>query len=247
MAIRKSTRKGIFITIEGIEASGKSTAIAYVVDWAKRYGLEIVTVKEPGGTEPGLALRQLFLSEMMQEKMSPITELCLLFGAKAQLLNDIIIPAYKSGKVIVCDRYTDSLIAYQGAGKGIPIPLIKRLERATLCDVESDHTLFMDINVNESLQRIGMRRGVDNNIMDFKPFRFYQRVRRYFKITAKGDPRYTAIDGSLSRDDIREIIIQKLDTVLTNKLPYLTDEVFDYKTQVDNAGSTYYTPIKSNR
>jgi dTMP kinase len=244
MASRNKKRKGIFITLEGMEAVGKTTAMEYVVDWAKRYGLTIVSTKEPGGTPVGLAIRELFLSDL-KEQFNPMTELCLLFATKAQLLADIILPALSDGCVVITDRYTDTLFAYQGGGQRIPAPLIERLERATLSDVVPDCTILLDVSLKESLKRIRARPHAENNIMDFQPDIYYQRVRRVFKARAKDNPRYLTVDGEQSREIIREQIFTMLDQQLYDRLPDLTDDTHEYTQRVTPGKSIIYTAVSN--
>lgn len=240
--MRKDRRKGFFITIEGMEATGKSTAIAMVVEWAKQYGLEIITTKEPGGTEVGLALREVFLHNDLNSKFSPISELCTLFACKAQLLNDVVIPALTDGKIVISDRYTDTLFAYQGGGKRYPIGIIKAMEKATLTDLAPDATLLMEVPLETSLLRIRNRRPDLNNVMDFMPLEFYERVNKVFQARAKVSKVTRPIQGDQPMEKVREDIFAALTDLLDERMPWRTGDDFGYQSNVTEGMNTIYVP-----
>jgi dTMP kinase len=244
--MRKERRKGFFITIEGMEATGKSSAIKYVVEWAKQFGLEIVTTKEPGGTEVGLALREVFLHNDLNAKFSPISELCTLFACKAQLLNDVVIPALTEGKIVICDRFTETLYAYQGGGKGYPMPVIRALEKATLTELKPDVTILMEVPLAESLARIKARNTELNNVMDFMPHDFYERVNATFTSRAMANSDIIPVNGNQGFDGVQRSIFSALHHALDERMPWRTGEVFEYTQSVDAGKNTIYTPVSKN-
>ena len=171
--------KGSFITIEGPDGSGKTTALHYVAELFRQRGYEVVMTREPGGCEVSEKIRTLVL----QEQLHPITELLLFGAARAQHIHDTIKPALRAGKIVLCDRFSDSTYAYQGAGRGYAEE-VTTLEKLAQDGFEPDMTLFMDVSVNTSEARLSARSqdGGENNHFDKEQRDFKRRVHAGFGV-----------------------------------------------------------------
>jgi dTMP kinase len=186
--------KGKFITVEGTEGVGKSTNMAFIEQWLKDAGKELVITREPGGTELGEKLRAVLL-DAKEQSMSDDTELLLMFAARAQHLHEIIIPALEAGKWVLCDRFTDATYAYQGGGRGIEMARIAQLEQWVQGDLRPDMTLILDLPVDEGLERAGKRSAPDR--FELEKHEFFNKVRDTYLARAKAQPeRYQVIDAS---------------------------------------------------
>lgn len=225
-------RSGLFIALEGIEGSGKSTQAALLAKALREKGHDVIEVKEPGGTEVGMAIREIFLSK--NESLHPATEVGLLISAKAQLIHTVIIPALKAGKVVVCDRYTDSLYAYQWYAKGIEKKMIDRLLEASDCLLWPDLSIMVDITPEISVTRVAARKsaGGEVNVFDTKPTEFVRKTRegiqRSYAENDRGPSKaYSVIDGSGAIDQVHKNI---LDTVDVYTLRLIKDYVRESRT-----------------
>lgn len=186
--------KGKFITVEGTEGVGKSTNMAFIEQWLKDAGKELVITREPGGTELGEKLRAVLL-DAKEQSMSDDTELLLMFAARAQHLHEVIIPALEAGKWVLCDRFTDATYAYQGGGRGIEMARIAQLEQWVQGDLRPDMTLILDLPVDEGLERAGKRSAPDR--FELEKHDFFNKVRDTYLARAKAQPeRYQVIDAS---------------------------------------------------
>lgn len=186
--------KGKFITVEGTEGVGKSTNMAFIEQWLKKAGKELVITREPGGTVLGEKLRAVLL-DAKEQSMSDDTELLLMFAARAQHLHEIIIPALDAGKWVLCDRFTDATYAYQGGGRGIEMARIAQLEQWVQGDLRPDMTLILDLPVDEGLARAGKRSAPDR--FELEKHDFFNKVRDTYLARAKAQPeRYQVIDAS---------------------------------------------------
>ncbi len=186
--------RGRFITLEGSEGSGKSTNLNYIHQRLQQAGLEVVLTREPGGTPLGETIRELLLDHR-QQAMASDTELLLMFAARAQHLNELIIPALNAGKWVLCDRFTDATYAYQGAGRGIANDRIALLEQWVQADLRPDLTLFLDLPVAQGLARAGARAELDR--FEREEIDFFERVRQGYLSRAEAQPqRYRVVDAS---------------------------------------------------
>lgn len=168
--------EGLFIVLEGIEACGKSTLAKTLATWYGQLGYEVVQVHEPGGTDYGKAARELFLTH--HQDLVPEAEVGLLLTCKAQLLHTVIRPALKRGAVVICDRYTDTLFAYQHHAKGISKDLICNMIDVFDCDWEPDMVLYVHVSPETSWTRTIRRKeaGGDFNSFDAQPSEFRLRL-----------------------------------------------------------------------
>jgi dTMP kinase len=186
---------GVFITIEGIEGVGKSTAIKTAVDFLERHGLPVTRAREPGGTEIAEAIRQLLLSHY-SEPMIPLTELLLMFAARAQHIEHVIKPALAAGQWVVCDRFSDASFAYQGGGRGLAMGTIANLAEWVQGDLTPTLTLLLDAPVEMALARIQARGKTDR--IEQEAVSFFERVREAYLELARSHPeRIKLVDASV--------------------------------------------------
>jgi dTMP kinase len=204
--------RGYFITVEGIEGVGKSTQCKHLADYLRGHGLSVVETREPGGTEVGERIRQLLL-DRNHIRMASHTELLLLFAARAEHLDKVIKPALASGQWVVCDRFTDASYAYQGAGRGIPIPNIEILEKLVQGGLQPDLTLFLDAPAPIALARMANRGNMDR--FETEKQAFFERVRAgYLRLAEQHPQRFRIIDATQSIADVTEQISVQLDSLL---------------------------------
>lgn len=204
--------RGCFITIEGIEGVGKSTNLMFVRGLLEAAGREVVTTREPGGTPLGEQIRGLLLGYPTGD-MAPDTELLLMFAARAQHLAQVIRPALKAGKWVLCDRFTDATFAYQGGGRGIPLGHIAELERWVQRGLRPDLTLLLDAPVRLGLDRAGRRSLLDR--FEREEAEFFERVRAVYLDRAAQEPdRFQVIDASQPLEAVQAQIRQVLGGLL---------------------------------
>jgi dTMP kinase len=190
---------GLFITLEGIEGAGKSTHLPFLADLFRRRGRKVVVTREPGGTRLGDEIRELLLFRSLGHPLHPRAELMLIFCARLQHLEEVIRPALAAGRVVICDRFTDSTYAYQGGGHGIDAREIRVLEKWVQQGLRPQRTLLFDLPVPTALERAGRRnrdggRGTDR--FESKTVSFFRRVRRaYLDIAAREPRRVRVIDA----------------------------------------------------
>jgi len=143
--------RGKFITFEGSEGCGKSTQSKLLYQYLKRKGFKVIYLREPGGTKVSEKIRKILL-DSKNDSITPMTEMFLYMAARAQLVNEIIAPALKKGKIVICDRFLDSTIAYQGYGLGIDIKLIKSVGEFATSGIKPDLTIFLDLSLRKGLK-----------------------------------------------------------------------------------------------
>ena len=186
--------RGAFITLEGIEGAGKSTCVALLRQLLQAHGRAFLETREPGGTPLGEELRALLLDHR-SAGMSPDTELLLMFAARAEHLQQKILPALEHGRWVLCDRFTDATYAYQGGGRGIPAARIQRLEEWVQKGLKPDLTLLLDLPPEAGLERAGRRSAPDR--FEAETLAFFHRVRQAYLDLARADPRrIRVIDAS---------------------------------------------------
>ncbi len=184
----------MFITFEGIEGVGKTTQIKLMAEQLANAGISAVVTREPGGTPMGEEIRDILL-KARQEQVAPLTELLLMFAARAQHVDMVIRPALERGQWVLCDRFIDATYAYQGGGRGVPLETIQGLDHWVLGDFQPNYTLILDAPIEEGLQRIN-RRGITDRFEQEK-MDFFQRVRETYLTRASLDKnRYKIIDAN---------------------------------------------------
>jgi dTMP kinase len=178
--------QGLFITVEGPEGSGKSTHIQLLARWFRAAGRTVVVTREPGGTRLARTLRQYLLHT--QTAVAPLSELLLYEADRAQHMDECILPALKQGRVVLCDRFSDSTLAYQGYGRGLDTQLIRTLNRIASFGRLPDLTLLLDVPVRQGLRKASARKqGKDR--LESAGLAFHQRVRNGFLSLARQEPR----------------------------------------------------------
>lgn len=186
---------GLFLTLEGGEGAGKSTAARYLAEWFRSRGREVVLTREPGGSPLAEAIRGLVLSSW-EEGVPAETEVLLMFAARAAHLAATIRPALARGAVVISDRFVDASWAYQGAGRGVPAARLAELEAFVLGPLRPDLTLLFDLPPEQGLARAHSRG--DANRFEAEAMAFQQRVRQAYLDRARAAPeRYALIDASL--------------------------------------------------
>lgn len=202
--------KGIFVTFEGIEGSGKSTQVRMLVEYLKEHKLDYITTREPGGTPIAESIRTLLLDPGNAE-MLPATELLLYCASRAQHTGELILPALAAGKIVICDRYYDSTYAYQGAARRLDEQMIETLTKMATFDTQPDLTVLLDVPVQAGLLRI-KDRTLDR--LEQEDISFHERVRQhYLSIAKKYSSRFLVLNGLDDPGQIHRQIIQSL-TVL---------------------------------
>jgi dTMP kinase len=164
---------GLFITLEGGEGAGKSSQMARIKAWLEAHGHAVVTTREPGGTKLSELVRDVVLHGEHPE-MSPMTELLLIFAARAQHVDQLIRPQLAAGRTVLCDRFTDASFAYQGGGRGVPEADIATLEALVQRDLQPDLTLLLDVPVTIGLERAAGRGSEDR--FETESLRFLEAV-----------------------------------------------------------------------
>lgn len=193
--------KGILISFEGIDGSGKSTQSRKLYHWLKRKGYETIHLEEPGGSNLGENVRKILLHS--KEEIDGFSELFLFLACRAQLVKEVILPSLRKGKILIIDRFSDSTLAYQGYGRGIDKSLIMRLNEIATKGITPDLTLLLDEKPKVALKRIESKKDRFEN----EPFSFHQRVRKgYLKIALSNKKRVKTIPVRAEEDDtFREV------------------------------------------
>ena len=202
--------KGKFITFEGSEGSGKSTQAKLLCEYLRRKKISVVALREPGGTFISEKIRKILL-DPANKKMSLVCEMLLYMAARAQLIEEVIKPALKKGKFVVCDRFLDATIAYQGYGGGMDINLIKAVGRIVSESIKPDLTLLLDIDTAEGLRRAGR---VKDRI-EVRKISYHRRVRQgYFELARREPGRITIIPVQRERNSTQLIIRSYVDKLI---------------------------------
>lgn len=193
-----STR-GRFITVEGTEGVGKSTNIRAIVQLLEERGIAVVPTREPGGTPLAEELRTMLLIAR-DEPVAPMTEVLLMFAARAQHLSQVVRPALAAGKWVVCDRFTDATFAYQGGGRGFDTAVIETLANIVHGDLEPDLTIYLDVPVEVGLARIEVR---DRDRFESERREFFERIRQTYLDRCNRFARFRCIDASGPLADVQ--------------------------------------------
>jgi len=203
----------MFITFEGPEGSGKSTQIRLLAEFMRARGLSVEVVREPGGTPIGDQVRHV-LHDTANTAMSPEAEVLLYSASRAQLVSQRIRPSLAAGRVVLCDRYADSTMAYQGYGRGLDLGMLAALTEIATGGLKPDLTLLLDLDVSAGLSRRRVR-GEEMNRLDLEAVAFHERVREGYRLLANADPeRWVRIQADRPVDvvaaDIREAVLARL-------------------------------------
>ena len=198
---------GKLISLEGVDGAGTTTHLEYLCDYLLKRQVTVLTTREPGGTHVGEQLRSILLDAA--EPIAPLTELLLMFAARAEHIQKVIRPALLAGTWVLCDRFTDATYAYQGGGRGIDSQHIEALEQMTQGSLRPDLTFLLDLPVEVGLRR---RRGLDRsrNRFESQDLEFKQRVRLAYLERSETEPRILCMDGTLPIEAIQYEMGKKL-------------------------------------
>jgi dTMP kinase len=207
--------RGLFITLEGLDGSGKTTQIKRLVAWLEKRGQAPVITRQPGGTTTGDRIRALLL-DSRSVGLAPMTEMALMFADRAQAIAEIIRPALDAGKIVLCDRFTDSTEAYQGGGRELGSEVVLDLHRIVCANLKPDLTLLLLPSLESSLhrarsrnQRVEAQTGQDEGRFELEQDAFYSRVwQKYREIAAREPERVVCIEGDLTIDEVHEQIVE---------------------------------------
>ncbi len=207
--------RGLFITLEGLDGSGKTTQIKRLAAWMQKRGLDPALIRQPGGTATGDRIRALLL-DSGSTPLAPMTEMALMFADRAQAIAEVIEPALASGRVVVCDRFTDSTEAYQGGGRQLGSERVLHLHRLICGNLQPDLTLLLLPSLEASLararnrnERTAAQTGQDENRFEQEQGEFFKRVwEKYHEIARRDSNRVVLIQGNLSIEEVHEQIAE---------------------------------------
>lgn len=216
--------KGFFITFEGLDGSGKSTQLRKLAQWLEERGESCLVTRQPGGTRIGDRIRALLL-DSRTEAVSPMAELGLMFSDRAQSIAEVIRPALNAGKIVLCDRYTDSTEAYQGGGRQLGSEIVRQLHKVMCGGLNPDLTLLLLPDLRRSLQRArrrnhrnASRQGTDEGRFESEDESFYQRVFDQYREIARREPlRVVAIESDEDIERIHERIVHIVEERLAHR------------------------------
>ena len=207
---------GVFITLEGVEGSGKTTQAAIVADELRRRGRRVTLTREPGGTRAGESIRAIFLDPAVA--LGPSSELLLVLADRAQHVREKLRPALQAGEIVISDRYSDSTVAYQGYGRGLDLKLVAELNRLATDDIKPALTVVLDCPAEVGLMRTRARargnvRGYDR--FEGEEVEFHRRVREGFLAIARADPgRVMVIDSTREKTVVSSDILAAVERLV---------------------------------
>ncbi|MGG4443845.1 dTMP kinase [Brevibacillus fortis] len=203
-------KKGRFITIEGGEGAGKSTVIAKLYEELKARGVDVLLTREPGGIDIAEKIREIILNPA-HTQMDERTEALLYAAARGQHLAEKVLPSLAEGKLVLCDRFIDSSLAYQGHARGLGIEAVYQINRFAVGDCMPELTLFFDVRPEIGLARINASRGREVNRLDLEGMRFHELVREGYQLVMERDPeRFVVIDAELPMEQVYQSALQAL-------------------------------------
>ena len=206
----------MFITLEGIEGSGKTTQIKHLVDFLTQNDHDCIVTREPGGTMIGSKIRKILL-DSKNNTMDSTAELLLYMADRAQHIDEVIRPAMASGKTVICDRYFDATVAYQGYARGLNVEFIKKLHLVVLNDLKPDLTLLLDLSPEIGLKRAWKAINCGNRTQNETRFEeeavpFHKKVREGYLTLAAAEPhRFRVVDASRDEESVRKDIVKVFD------------------------------------
>lgn len=207
--------RGLFITLEGLDGSGKTTQIKRLASWIQQRGHDPIITRQPGGTATGDRIRALLL-DSGSTPLAPMTEMALMFADRAQAIAEVIEPALAAGRIVLCDRFTDSTEAYQGGGRQLGSETVLQLHRLICGNLQPDLTLLLLPSLQASLARARRRNerhaaetGQDENRFEQEHGEFFRRVWEKYREIARREPqRVVLIAGNLTIDEVNEQIVE---------------------------------------
>jgi dTMP kinase len=197
--------RGRFITFEGIDGSGKSTQLSATAAALRAMGIDVLETREPGGTELGESLR----TQLLDRPMSPLTETLLMFAARVEHIDEVIVPALGTGHWVLCDRFTDATYAYQSGGRGIASEWIANLEAWVHPTLQPDLTVVIDLDPAQAAMRRAKTRNPDR--FEVEDTAFFERVRDVYLARARADlNRFLILDGARPASEILQHIMARV-------------------------------------
>lgn len=215
--------KPLFITFEGTEGSGKSTQVAALAERLRAGGVSVTENQEPGATSIGKQIRAILLDPANRE-MDAMTELLLMFAARAQAASEIVLPALERGDVVISDRFTDSTLAYQGYARGLGFDLVRKMHEFALGSLKPDLTLYIAVDLETGLARAHRRNaetalGCRETRIDAQSFEFHRRVEEgYRKIATLEPQRFRIIDGNGAPQDVAARVWHEVSAAIAEKM-----------------------------
>jgi dTMP kinase len=204
MGTQKQLTHGLFITLEGVEGSGKSTQICHLAEVLTQVGYRVLQTREPGGTATAEAIRHILLTALSHEPVTPQTEALLIFAARCQHVAHLIRPALRCGTVVLCDRFSDSTLAYQGFARGLDLQWLRAANEVATGGLTPDLTIVLDLPVSVGLARRRADREQQNRL-DRETERFHRKVRRGFLALASEEPgRLRVVNANRSEQDVQD-------------------------------------------
>ncbi len=208
MRAKSQRTRGLFITLEGVEGSGKSTQIRHLADVLSQAGYRVLQTREPGGTPSAEAIRHILLAAPSQEPITPRAEALLIFAARCQHVTHLITPALRRATVVLCDRFSDSTLAYQGFARGLDLEWLVAANRVATNGLTPDLTLVLDVPVSVGLARRRADRGQQNRL-DRETARFHRKVRRGFlTLAAEAPARMKIVNANRPSQEVQDEITQ---------------------------------------
>lgn len=207
--------RGFFITFEGLDGSGKTTQLKRLVSWMQKRGMTPVVTRQPGGTATGDRIRALLL-DSRSGSLAPLAEMALMFADRAQAIAEVIEPTLAAGKMVICDRFTDSTEAYQGGGRELGSEPVLEMHKVICGGLQPDLTILLLPSLEASLERARRRNdrvvaqsGKDENRFESEQDAFYRRVwQKYREIARRDTDRVVCIGGDLAIDEVHEQIVE---------------------------------------
>ncbi|MFT4520207.1 MAG: dTMP kinase [Halioglobus sp.] len=200
------SERGLFITVEGGEGVGKSTNMLWLEDFLRKNGVDVVVTREPGGTPLSEEIRQLLLL-VRDGQMGSMTELLLIFAARAEHIKEVIEPALAAGKWVLCDRFTDATYAYQSGGRGVSADTVRQLETLVQGELRPDYTILLDVPVATGMGRARDRGELDR--IEQETMDFFERVRRSYLTQAENSSgRFRVVDASVPLEKVQKQLLK---------------------------------------
>lgn len=205
-------KRGKLISFEGLDGVGKTTQVRLTAEKLRKWGCPVVVTREPGGTPLSEAVRQLLLDPVF-EGMSPVAEAFLYAGARAQLVREVILPALDAGKIVLCDRFVDSSIAYQGYGRGVDLQFLWSINKFVLQELGSFLTVLLDLDPGLAIKRVS-----GNDRLEKEGLNFRQRVREgYLALAREAPERVKVVSAAGSPEEVQEKVWKHVSAFLEGK------------------------------
>ena len=220
----------LFITFEGPDGSGKTTQVKRLAEHLRARGYDVLAVREPGGTPIGEQIRDV-LHSLANREMQPRAEILLYCASRAQVVGQVIRPHLQSGGVVICDRYADSTLAYQGYGRQLDLPTLRTILDFATGELRPDITFYLDLDVEEGLKR-RKTSGGEWNRMDDLEVEFHRRVRAgYLEMVAQQPARWVVVnaarDAETIAEEIREMVERRLGVIREGSITSHTSRIID--------------------